>query len=71
MLGLRVTEIATAPEAMGLYETMLETGAASGVTHIRCKDGRMLRLRYFASAVTVARLQFWISVGVVEGEPTP
>jgi PAS domain S-box-containing protein len=68
MLGKRVTEIATAPEAPDLYEAMMREGSASGVTHIRRRDGTLVRMRYYASKVTVAHVGFWISVGIVEAD---
>lgn len=66
ILGKRVTEVAVADDAPGLYEAMLRDGRASGVTEIRCKDGRQLPLRYHAAQVTVARVPFWVSIGVID-----
>jgi PAS domain S-box-containing protein len=68
MLGKRVSEVAIAPEAPDLYEAMMREGSASGVTHIRRRDGTLVRMRYYASEVTVARVQFWVSVGIVEAD---
>ena len=66
ILGKRVTEVAVADDAPGLYEAMLRDGSASGVTQIRCKDGRLLSLRYHAAEVKVARVPFWVSIGVID-----
>ena len=66
ILGKRVTEIAVAEDAPELYQAMLRDGSASGVTQIRCKDGRLLPLRYHAAEVKVARVPFWVSIGVID-----
>jgi PAS domain S-box-containing protein len=66
ILGKRVTEVAVADDAPGLYEAMLRDGSASGVTQIRCKDGRLLSLRYRAAQVIVARVPFWVSIGAID-----
>ena len=66
ILGKRVTEVAVSDDAPGLYEAMLEDGSASGVTEIKCKDGRQLPLRYHAAQVKVARVPFWVSIGVID-----
>ena len=66
ILGKRVTEVAVADDAPGLYEAMLRDGSASGVTEIKCKDGRQLALRYHAAQVKVARVPFWVSIGVID-----
>lgn len=73
VLGMTVPEIAVDPEASVLYEEMIEEGGATGLTPLRCKDGRILSLRYRASPVTIASLQFWASIGVIEtaSEPAP
>lgn len=73
LLSMTVPEVAVDPEAPALYEAMVEEGGATGLTPIRCKDGRILSLRYRASPVTIASLQFWASIGVIEiaAEPAP
>ncbi|HVA30290.1 MAG TPA: PAS domain-containing protein [Gaiellaceae bacterium] len=68
MLARRVTDVAVAPEAPELYEAMLRDRTSSGVTPIRRKDGRLLRLRYNASEVTVAKMTFWVSIGVIDDD---
>ena len=65
LLGMTVSEIAVDPEAPALYEAMVEEGGATGLTPLRCKDGRILSLRYRVSPVTIAGLQFWASIGVI------
>jgi PAS domain S-box-containing protein len=66
LLGMTVTEVAVAPEAPKLYETMLREGRLEGTTPVRCSDGRLLTLRYWAKAVKIGGVDFWTSVGVVE-----
>jgi PAS domain S-box-containing protein len=66
LLDMRVTDVAVAPEAPDLYEAMLTRRKATGVTPIRCKDGRLLSLRYSAAQVTVAHMKFWVSIGMIE-----
>jgi PAS domain S-box-containing protein len=68
LLGMRVTDVAVSPEAPELYEAMLRRQHDTGVTPIRCKDGRLLPLRYHAAQVTVAQMAFWVSIGVIEPE---
>jgi PAS domain S-box-containing protein len=71
LLGLTVPEVAVAPEAPELYETMLRAGRLEGTTPIRCSDGRVLVFRYWAKAVKVGGVDLWISVGVVEPTAPP
>lgn len=66
LLSMTVPEIAVHPETPAVYEAMVAEGGATGLTPIRCKDGRILWLRYRASPVTIASLQFWASIGVIE-----
>ena len=66
LLGMTVPEVAVAPEAPELYETMLREGRLEGTTPIRRSDGRLLTFRYWAKAVKVGGVDFWTSVGVVE-----
>ena len=71
LLGLTVPEVAVAPEAPELYETMLREGRLEGTTPIRCSDGRLLIFRYWAKAVKVGGVDLWTSVGVVEPAAPP
>jgi PAS domain S-box-containing protein len=66
LLGLTVPEVAIAPEAPELYETMLREGHLEGTTPIRCSDGRLLTLRYWAKGVKVGGVDLWASIGVVD-----
>jgi PAS domain S-box-containing protein len=65
LLSLRVTDIAVAPDASDAYQEMLAAGAHHGVTPIRTKDGRMLRLAYNAWEVTIARQAYYLSIGEI------
>ena len=66
LLSMTVPEIAVDPEASAVYEAMVAERGASGLTPIRCEDGRILLLRYRASPVTIAGLEFWASIGVID-----
>jgi PAS domain S-box-containing protein len=70
ILGLRVTDIAVAPDAPVLYEGMLQSGAQGGVTLIRCKDDRTLSFRYAASEVRIGPMPYFVSVGTID-DSTP
>lgn len=71
LLGMTVPEVAVAPEAPELYETMLREGRLEGTTPIRCNDGRLLTFRYWAKVVKVGGVDLWTSVGVVEPTTPP
>jgi PAS domain S-box-containing protein len=71
LLQLRVTEVAVAPEAGELYETMLHLRRQEGSTPIRAKDGRLIPFFYNARATTVAGMQYFVSVGFVEEQLPP
>ncbi len=55
LLGMTVPEVAVAPEARELYETMLREGRLQGTTPIRCSDGRLLTFRYWAKGAAQPR----------------
>jgi hypothetical protein len=63
-----VPEVAIAPEAPELYEAMLNQGHLEGTTPIRCRDGRLLTFHYWAKAVRIGGVDFWLSVGVIDPE---
>jgi PAS domain S-box-containing protein len=69
LLRLKVTDVAVAPEAPGLYVDLLQTGEQRGVTHLRAKDGSLIPFRYAAKEGTVAGLSYYIAVGFVEDAP--
>jgi len=66
LLRLRVTDVAAAPEAGGLYDAMLRTRRQEGSTPIRARDGRLIPFFYNARSATVAGMHYFVSVGFVE-----
>ena len=71
LLQLRVTDVAIAPEAGDLYDSMLRTRRQEGSTPIRAKDGRLIPFFYNARATTVAGMHYFVSVGFVEEQLPP
>ena len=71
LLQLRVTDVAVAPEAGDLYDSMLRTRRQEGSTPIRTKDGRLVPFFYNARGATVAGMQYYVSVGFVEEQLPP
>jgi PAS domain S-box-containing protein len=69
LLGLTVTEVAVASEAPKLYAAMLQEGKLEGTTPIRCSDGRLFTLHFWAKAVKVGGIDYWISIGVTDPQP--
>jgi PAS domain S-box-containing protein len=70
LLRMTVPEVAVAPEAADLYAAMLERGHLEGMTPVRCSDGRLVPLRFWAKAVSIGGLEFWLSVGVIDESET-
>jgi PAS domain S-box-containing protein len=68
LLALRVTDVAVEPAAEELYRDMLQTRSQEGVTHLRTKNGRLLRFAYRASEVKVVQLTHYVSIGFVTEE---
>jgi PAS domain S-box-containing protein len=71
LLQLRVTDVAVAPEAGDLYDSMLRARRQEGSTTIRAKDGRLITFFYNARPATVAGMQYFVSVGFVEEQLPP
>jgi PAS domain S-box-containing protein len=71
LLRLRVTDVAAAPEAGGLYDAMLRTRRQEGSTPIRARDGRLIPFFYNARSATVAGMHYFVSVGFVEEQLPP
>jgi PAS domain S-box-containing protein len=65
LLRLRVTDVAVADDADGLYDEMVQIGRQAGRTRIRGKDGSMHAFNYSARECTIAGLTYYISVGFV------
>lgn len=66
LLGLRVTDIAVAVEAPAMYSEMIAERSHQGEVELRTKEGALLPFVYQASGVTVAGMQYWVSVGFVD-----
>jgi PAS domain S-box-containing protein len=71
LLKLHVTDVAVAPEAGDLYDSMLRTRRQEGSTPLRAKDGRLIPFFYNARPATVAGMQYFVSVGFVEEQLPP
>jgi PAS domain S-box-containing protein len=66
LLGLRVPDIAVAPEAADVYAHMLSRATDAGVISIRRKDGELLEFRYWAKETKASAMTFWVSIGFIE-----
>ena len=66
LLGLRVPDVAPAPEAPELYEQMLREATQRGQTELRRKDGSAVRFHYWARETKTAGMTFWVSIGYIE-----
>lgn len=65
ILGLRVTDVAVAPDADEAYGEMKATRQHLGVTPIKAKDGTLLEFSYRAEEVKVAGMPYYLSIGFV------
>jgi PAS domain S-box-containing protein len=65
-LNLRVSDVAAYPAAPDEFAEMVAERSRNGTSELRCSDGSTVTMRYIASETTVARLTFYVSVGVVE-----
>jgi len=63
LLGLRVTDIAAAPDAAEVFGHLMRAGEQTGVTLLCAKDGSLLPFRYAAKEGTIAGLPYCVSVG--------
>jgi PAS domain S-box-containing protein len=64
LLGMTVPEVAVAPQGARAIRINARKRPSRSTTPIRCSDGRILTLRFWAKAVEIGGLDFWISVGV-------
>jgi PAS domain S-box-containing protein len=62
LLRLRVTDVASYPEAEGEFEAMMATGELMGRTTVTCKDGSKRSLRHRSSETTIAGITYYVSV---------
>ena len=67
LVGLRVTDVATYPEAEGEFEAMIASGQLVGRTVVTLKDGSRRSLRHRSSEVRIAGLEYYVSVLWPEG----
>jgi PAS domain S-box-containing protein len=63
LLTMRVSDVASYPEAPREYETMRKTAYLRGVSRVHCKDGDVVSLHYVAGEVEVAGERLYISIG--------
>lgn len=66
LLALRVTDVATYPEAASDYGELQRERERRGVCELRRKDGTPVQYRYDASETEIAGMLFYVSVGTVE-----
>jgi PAS domain S-box-containing protein len=62
LLGLRVTDVATYPEAGGEFEAMITSGELVGRTTVTLKDGSRRSLRHRSCEVSIAGLEYYVAV---------
>jgi PAS domain S-box-containing protein len=62
LLRLRVTDVASYPEAEGEFEAMIASGELIGRTIVRRKDGSLLSLRHRSSETAIAGLTYYVAV---------
>lgn len=66
LLGLRVTDVAVAPDAKPLYEAMVAVGEQLGFTEIITKEGTRLGFHYEAATCTIDGGTYYIAAGFVD-----
>ncbi|HEY7018183.1 MAG TPA: PAS domain-containing protein [Gaiellaceae bacterium] len=62
LLQLKVTDVASYPEAEGEFEAMMTAGQQMGRTTVTTKDGRRLSLRHRSSETDIAGLTYYVAV---------
>jgi PAS domain S-box-containing protein len=62
LLRLRVTDIASYPEAEGEFEAMIAAGELVGRTTVQLRDGTRKSLRHRSSETTIAGLTYYVAV---------
>jgi PAS domain S-box-containing protein len=62
LLRLRVTDIASYPEAEGEFEAMIASGELIGRTVVTLKDGSRRSLRHRSSEIKIAGLAYSVAV---------
>jgi PAS domain S-box-containing protein len=62
LLTLRVTDLASYPEAEGEFEAMIASGELIGRTVVTLKDGSRQSLRHRSSEIKIAGLAYYVAV---------
>jgi PAS domain S-box-containing protein len=62
LLRLRVTDIASYPEAEGEFEAMIASGELIGRTVVTLKDGSRRSLHHRSSEIRIAGLAYYVAV---------
>lgn len=62
LLQLRVTDIASYPEAEDEFEAMIASGELVGRTVVTRKDGSRRNLRHRSSEIKIAGLEYYVAV---------
>jgi two-component system, sensor histidine kinase and response regulator len=62
LLRLRVTDVASYPEAEGEFEAMIAAGELMGRTTVTRKDGTKLSVRHRSSETKIAGLAYYVAV---------
>ena len=62
LLRLRVTDVASYPEAEGDFEAMISRGELMGRTTVTRKDGSPVTLRHRSSETAIAGLTYYVAV---------
>jgi PAS domain S-box-containing protein len=68
LLGLRVTDLVEDADASEVYAEMVQQRTAAGTATLHGKSGQRFLLTYQASAVRVAGLQYFVSMGFASPE---
>ena len=66
LLELAVTDVVRTEEAPDEYREMMVQGARVGRATLTRKDGSTVAFGYRAARATIAKLEFWVSVGFVD-----
>jgi PAS domain S-box-containing protein len=62
LLGLKVTDVASSPEAEGEFEAMIAAGELIGRTTVKRKNGSRRTLRHRSGETLIAGLTYYVAV---------
>ena len=68
LLQLAVTDVVRTDEASDEYLEMMVHGARVGRATLTRKDGSTVGFAYRAARTTIAKLEFWVSVGFADDQ---